>query len=85
MKAVSEKVLEQYEAVALEALSHIKRALAYEGNEPRYMQKGKLALGAVTNYTRLRSSESGRMLAEVASQRALSEGVTTKALTAARK
>lgn len=75
MKPVSEKIIDEYEAAALEGLALMRAAMAYQGNEPRRFQQAKIGMAACNNYVRLRATETNRMAVEEAIQRRVADEV----------
>jgi len=69
MKALSDSTIEEFEEVALEGLKKLREYFKYEGDNPRYFQKAKVAATAIAAYTRVRASESNRMAVEFMSQK----------------
>lgn len=66
MKAISDNAIETLEQVALEGAKQLRAFFAYEGDNPRYLQKAKLGAVAISGYARVRQSETGRMAVELA-------------------
>lgn len=73
MKPLSDDTIEQFEEVALEGLKKLREYFKYEGSDPRYLQKAKVAATAVAAYTRVRASESNRMAVELMAEKQGSE------------
>lgn len=69
MKPISDHVVEQLEAVAVEGAKQLKAFFVYEGDNPRFFQKAKLGAVAISGYARVRQSETGRMAIELAAAR----------------
>jgi hypothetical protein len=65
MKPIDEKRLEAFEQFALEdCLTDLKAFRAYQGDNPKYYQKAKMAATSISGFARIRASESNRMAVE---------------------
>jgi len=71
MKAISDGKLDVFEDVALEGAKQIKAYFAYQGSEPRYLNKARVGATAISAYARMRASETNRMAVELASGKLL--------------
>ena len=71
MKPLSDELLSELEAEARAWVSELKALREYQGNDPRYYQKGKLAVGIIGGLARMRASESNRLAIEFAASRAV--------------
>lgn len=69
MKEVSDQTIEQFEEAALEGLKKLREFFKYEGDNPRYFQRAKVAASTIAAYTRLRASESNRLAVELMAER----------------
>lgn len=70
MRAISEKVLDEFEDVALQGAKEIKKFFTYQGkSDPQYLQKAKIGAAAIAAYGRMRASESNRMAVELMIER----------------
>lgn len=69
MKPLSDDTIDQFEEVALEGLKKLREFFKYEGSDPRYLQKAKVAATAIAAYTRVRASESNRMAVELMAEK----------------
>lgn len=69
MKPLSDDTMEQFEEVALEGLKKLREFFKYEGDNPRYFQRAKVAATAIASYTRIRASESNRMAVELMAEK----------------
>lgn len=74
MKPIRDERMDDFEGLAFEAIKQVRAFFTYEGNEPRYFQKARLAIGAIGAYGRLRASETNRMAIEAMSSRQLGAG-----------
>lgn len=64
MKAVSERFFEDAEELAIESMKAMKGFLAYQGENPTYYNKARVAAAGLTNYVRLRATETNRIEVE---------------------
>jgi carbon monoxide dehydrogenase subunit G len=74
------KFLKALEDEATEQLVEIRAARTYQGNNPEYKQKAKIALGVIGSYVRLRATLANERTNELVEMRLLG-GAQTKALT----
>jgi hypothetical protein len=61
MKAIDSKVMEQFEEVAVEGATHIKKFFNYEGDNPRMFQRARVGASSISSYARIRQAEVARM------------------------
>lgn len=71
MKPVSEALLDKTEALALKSVDAMSQFLTYQGDEPKYYHKAKIAAAGAMMHVRLRATETNRMAVELAAQRQL--------------
>jgi mRNA-degrading endonuclease RelE of RelBE toxin-antitoxin system len=64
MKPVGDKFLDQAEELAQESMKAMKEFLKYSGDNPQYYHRAKVAAAGLTNYVRLRATETNRMEVE---------------------
>jgi predicted metal-dependent HD superfamily phosphohydrolase len=69
MKPISDALLDALETEATEWVRQLSALRAYQGEDRRYYEKGKLAVGIISGLARMRASESNRMAVELASGR----------------
>ena len=78
MKPISDDLLDALETEATAWVKELSALRAYQGEDRRYYEKGKMAVGIISGLARMRASESNRMAVEFASARmqnpALTEG-----------
>lgn len=73
MKPVSDKFMEQAEELAEASMKAMKAFLAYQGDNPTYYHRAKVAAAGLTNYVHLRRTETNRVEVEhVIGRRAIS-------------
>lgn len=65
MKPIEDKRMDELEDVAMESAKQLRAFFAYQGTNPQYFQKARLACGMIGAYARLRASETNRMAVEV--------------------
>lgn len=61
MKAVGDKLMDDFEEAAVRGVDAIKRYFAYLGNDPEYFKRAKVGAMTVSAYARLRATETNRM------------------------
>ncbi len=71
MKAIRDQRIEDFEDAAMEGVKQLRAFFSYQGSDPRYFQKARLATGMISAYARLRASETNRMAVEAAVERML--------------
>lgn len=69
MKPVDDKTLDDLESVINPSVKAIKDYLAYQGENPQYRDRARVAIGLVGAFARVRASESNRMQVELISHR----------------
>ncbi len=82
MNPVSQTTLDDMEALARESVKQIRALFAYEGDNPKYLQKAKIAVGAISSYSRVLASENNRAALEQIGQKAVNGNETLRALSA---
>jgi len=80
MKAIREERLAEFEDVSMEGVKQLRAFFAYQGTDPRYFQKARLATGMISAYARLRASETNRLAVEQAVGRFLPDSSRQKQL-----
>jgi hypothetical protein len=71
MRPIGDDFLEQAEQLAVESMSAMKAFLKYQGDNPTYYHRAKVAAAGLTNYVRLRATETNRVDVESAVGRRL--------------
>lgn len=71
MKAITDGFLAEAEELAQASMKAMKAFLVYQGDNPTYYHKAKVAAAGLTNYVRLRATETNRIEVEGAIQRRL--------------
>lgn len=69
MKPISDVKIEDFEDLAIESVKQLRAYFKYEGTNPIFFNKARLASGAISAYARIRASETNRMAVELASRR----------------
>jgi hypothetical protein len=69
MKPIKDTTLDALEDIAFEGAKHLRAFFTYEGDNPRYFQKAKVAATAISGYARIRASETNRLAVELAVRR----------------
>lgn len=69
MKAISQEFIDQSEDLALKSMKAMSAFLTYQGDQPTYYHKAKVAAVGLTNYVRLRATENNRAMVELTAQR----------------
>ena len=64
MKPINDKLLDAMEDAAVESVKQIKALFAYQGDDRRYYDKGKIAASVISGYARIRASETNRIAVE---------------------
>jgi len=64
MKPISDRFLDDAEDLAQASMKAMKAFLVYQGDNPTYYHKAKVAAAGLTNYVRLRATETNRMEVE---------------------
>ena len=64
MKPISDAFLSEAEELAQASMKAMKAFLSYQGDNPTYYHKAKVAAAGLTNYVRLRATETNRMEVE---------------------
>lgn len=74
MKPVSDSFIADSEELARESMKAMRAFLAYQGSDPVRYHKAKIASVGLTNYVRLRATETNRVAVEQVASRQLSSG-----------
>jgi hypothetical protein len=69
MKPISDKFLGEAEELAEVSMKAMRAFLMYQGDNPTYYHKAKVAAAGLTNYVRLRATETNRIEVEGAIER----------------
>lgn len=69
VKPVNDEFVEESESLAMESMKAMRAFLTYQGDNPSYYHKAKVAAVGLTNYVRLRATENNRMMVELTAQR----------------
>lgn len=84
MKPVDNETLIELEGAIKPAIGAIKAYLAYQGENPQFRDRARIAVGLVGAFARVRASETNRMQVELISER-LVEGERPRQLTSRTK
>jgi hypothetical protein len=74
------KFVEALESEAIEQLGEIRAARTYQGSNPDYQKRAKIAIGVIGAYVRLRATMANEKTNELVEIRMLSSGGATIAL-----
>lgn len=69
MKPVDEETLQELESAIKPSIGAIKAYLAYQGENPQYRDRARIAVGLVGAFARVRASETNRMQVQLISER----------------
>lgn len=69
MKPIDDKFIEESEDLARLSMKSMRAFLTYQGDNPSYYHKAKVAAVGLTNYVRLRATENNRMMVEITAKR----------------
>ena len=69
MKPVSDALLDKTETLAMKSVDVMSQFLTYQGDNPQYYHKAKIAAAGAMMHVRLRATETNRMAVELAAQR----------------
>ena len=72
MKPISDSRLDAFEELATDSIKQVRAFFAYQGDNASYFQKARLAIGAISAYSRIRATETNRMAVELAAASRLS-------------
>ena len=64
MKPVNQGTLDELERTTVQSAKVIRELFAYEGTDPKYLQKAKIAVGVIGGYSRVLASENNRAALE---------------------
>jgi hypothetical protein len=64
-----DKAIDALAAVVPDSVEHVKAFLAYQGDNPTYYQKAKVAGGVIGAYVKAEATKTNRMAVEQAAQR----------------
>ena len=71
MKGLSDETLEVIEEAAREGARQVKAFFAYEGDNPKYFQKARLGVGAMSSHSRILATQTNRAALAIAVSKAL--------------
>jgi mRNA-degrading endonuclease RelE of RelBE toxin-antitoxin system len=69
MKAVSDDFIDESEDLAKQSMKAMRAFLTYQGDNPNYYHKAKVAAVGLTNYVRLRATENNRLMVEITAKK----------------
>lgn len=69
MRAVKEETLNELEDTVGPALKAVRAYLSYQGDNPQYRDKAKIAIGAIGSFAKVRASETNRLQVELVADR----------------
>lgn len=76
MKPVSDNFLKESEELATESIKAMRAFLVYQGSDPVRYHKAKIASVGLTNYVRLRATETNRVAVEQVTARQIASGAS---------
>ncbi len=69
MREISEKVIDDFEGVAVMGSQALREFFTYQGTDSKFFQKARLGAAAISAYARIRASETNRMAIEMTSEK----------------
>jgi hypothetical protein len=76
VKPINDEFISESEDLARQSMKAMRAFLTYQGDNPTYYHRAKVAAVGLTNYVRLRATENNRTMVELTAKRqgALGDG-----------